>query len=35
MSRTLNAGELIARSLAAHGVTHLFGLGGGHIDTTW
>ncbi len=35
MSRELNAGELIARSLAAHGVTHLFGLAGGHIDTTW
>ena len=35
MSRALNAGELIARSLSAHGVTHLFGLAGGHIDTTW
>jgi acetolactate synthase I/II/III large subunit len=35
VSRALNAGELIARSLAAHGVTHLFGLGGGHIDTVW
>jgi len=31
----VNGGEVIARSLAAHGVTHLFGLGGGHIDTTW
>jgi len=35
VSPTLNAGEVIARSLSAHGVTHLFGLGGGHIDTIW
>lgn len=31
----MNGGEIIARTLAAHGVSHLFGLGGGHIDTTW
>lgn len=35
MSARVNGGEIIARTLAAHGVTHLFGLGGGHIDTTW
>jgi len=28
-------GELVARSLAAHGVSHLFGLSGGHIDPAW
>lgn len=31
----IDGGELVARSLAAHGVTHLFGLGGGHINPTW
>lgn len=28
----LSGGELVARSLAAHGVTHLFGVHGGHLD---
>jgi len=31
----LDSGHLSARALAAEGVTHLFGLGGGHIDPTW
>jgi len=31
----VTGGELIARSLSAHGVSHLFGLSGGHIDPTW
>jgi acetolactate synthase-1/2/3 large subunit len=31
----VDGGELVARSLAKHGVTHLFGLGGGHINPTW
>jgi acetolactate synthase-1/2/3 large subunit len=31
----VDGGELVARSLASHGVTHLFGLGGGHINPTW
>ena len=32
---TVDGGELVARALAQHGVTHLFGLGGGHINPTW
>ena len=31
----LDAGHLSARALHAEGVTHLFGLGGGHINPTW
>ena len=31
----VDGGELVARSLARQGVTHLFGLGGGHINPTW
>ena len=31
----LNGGELVVRSLQREGVTHLFGLGGGHINPTW
>jgi acetolactate synthase-1/2/3 large subunit len=31
----VDGGELVARELARHGVTHLFGLGGGHINPTW
>jgi len=31
----VDGGELVARTLARHGVTHLFGLGGGHINPTW
>jgi len=31
----VDGGELVARALAQHGVTHLFGLGGGHINPTW
>ena len=34
MSR-VDGGELVARTLAREGVTHLFGLGGGHINPTW
>jgi acetolactate synthase-1/2/3 large subunit len=30
-----DAGDLFARALADHGVTTLFGLGGGHINPTW
>ena len=29
---TVNGGELIARTLAAHGVRHAFGVHGGHLD---
>ena len=32
---TVDGGELVARALAQHGVSHLFGLGGGHINPTW
>jgi acetolactate synthase-1/2/3 large subunit len=31
----VDGGELVARALKQHGVTHLFGLGGGHINPTW
>jgi acetolactate synthase-1/2/3 large subunit len=31
----VDGGELVARTLAQHGVSHLFGLGGGHINPTW
>ena len=31
----VDGGDLVAQSLAQHGVTHLFGLGGGHINPTW
>jgi len=31
----LNGGELVVKSLQREGVTHLFGLGGGHINPTW
>jgi acetolactate synthase-1/2/3 large subunit len=31
----VDGGELVARALERHGVTHLFGLGGGHINPTW
>jgi acetolactate synthase-1/2/3 large subunit len=31
----VDAGQLSARALHAEGVTHLFGLGGGHINPTW
>ena len=31
----LNGGELVVRALQREGVTHLFGLGGGHINPTW
>ncbi len=30
-----DAGDLFAKALADHGVTTLFGLGGGHINPTW
>ncbi len=30
-----NGGELMAEALRREGVTHLFGLGGGHINPTW
>ena len=30
-----NGGELMVRALQREGVTHLFGLGGGHINPTW
>jgi len=32
---TVDGGQLVARALAEHGVTHLFGLGGGHINPIW
>ena len=32
---TVDGGELLARALEQRGVTHLFGLGGGHINPTW
>ncbi len=32
---TVDGGTLVCRSLKQHGVTHLFGLGGGHINPTW
>jgi acetolactate synthase-1/2/3 large subunit len=35
MSAPVSAGELIARALVREGVTHVFALGGGHIDPTW
>jgi acetolactate synthase-1/2/3 large subunit len=31
----VNGGELVVRALQREGVTHLFGLGGGHINPTW
>ncbi|HZQ86247.1 MAG TPA: thiamine pyrophosphate-binding protein [Acidimicrobiales bacterium] len=31
----VNAGVLMAEALRREGVTHLFGLGGGHINPTW
>jgi acetolactate synthase-1/2/3 large subunit len=31
----VDGGDLVARTLKRHGVTHLFGLGGGHINPTW
>ena len=31
----VDGGELVARALARQGVSHLFGLGGGHINPTW
>ncbi|HVM65014.1 MAG TPA: thiamine pyrophosphate-binding protein [Acidimicrobiales bacterium] len=31
----VNGGELMAEALRREGVTHLFGLGGGHINPTW
>jgi acetolactate synthase-1/2/3 large subunit len=31
----VTGGDLVARALAREGVTHMFGLGGGHIDPTW
>ncbi len=31
----VDGGELAARELARHGVTHVFGLGGGHINPIW
>jgi acetolactate synthase I/II/III large subunit len=31
----LNGGELVVKALQREGVTHLFGLGGGHINPTW
>ena len=34
-SQAVDGGELVARALAERGVTHLFGLGGGHINPTW
>jgi acetolactate synthase-1/2/3 large subunit len=32
---TVDGGVLVCRSLQQHGVTHVFGLGGGHINPTW
>jgi acetolactate synthase-1/2/3 large subunit len=32
---TLDGGVLVCRSLQQHGITHVFGLGGGHINPTW
>ena len=32
---TVDGGELVCRALEQRGVTHLFGLGGGHINPTW
>ena len=31
----VDGGMLAARALRDEGVTHLFALGGGHIDPTW
>jgi len=31
----VDGGELVVRALQREGVTHLFGLGGGHINPTW
>jgi acetolactate synthase-1/2/3 large subunit len=31
----VNGGELVVKALQREGVTHLFGLGGGHINPTW
>src|SRR5581483_10915381 len=35
MTAVVSAGELIARALVREHVTHVFALGGGHIDPTW
>ncbi len=35
MSPQRDAGQLIVDALVAEGVTHVFGLGGGHINPTW
>ncbi|HEY8216428.1 MAG TPA: thiamine pyrophosphate-binding protein [Acidimicrobiia bacterium] len=35
MSAAIDAGQLSVDALVAEGVTHIFGLGGGHIDPTW
>lgn len=31
----VDGGQLVCRALQREGVTHVFGLGGGHINTTW
>jgi len=31
----LDGGQIVIRSLKDHGVSHLFSLGGGHINPTW
>ena len=35
MSPVRNGGELVVAALQREGVTHLFSLGGGHINPTW
>ena len=35
MSAPVSTGEVMARALVREGVTHVFALGGGHIDPTW
>ncbi len=32
---TVNGGQLVCDALRREGVTHVFGLGGGHINPTW
>jgi acetolactate synthase-1/2/3 large subunit len=32
---TVNGGQLVCEALRREGVTHVFGLGGGHINPTW